>query len=501
MAGELVTAPAKAPIATARGARPMILQEALQDEGEQRRLLMQYVSGHMVEGTDYGVIPGTRGAKSLLKPGAEKLTDLFRCIPEYEIVERIEDFDRPMFHYLFRCRIISRDSGAIVAEGFGSCNSRESKYRWRNADRTCPNCGKPTIIKGKADFGGGWLCFAKKGGCGAKFSDQDPAIASQQVGRVENPDAADAANTILKMAKKRSQVDAVIALARCSEMFTQDIEPDDFPPQNYQDDQPPRQRQQPQAPPAATKPAAAQKPAEAPAAAPEKRPVHTSKPVAKTPAEIAAGMRKVTPRTSLELFHYLEHADKQMFAAGCKPGPQIAHNVSEKYGLNPEEIPHLKADMVQPAWDLACTLAERFASGGTEGEQGSHPPSQHTYAGSAAATGQSDVTASQSTTTATGDGASGADATSTTATAATTSTGEPEIRRVNSVEVQELLAAIHAAELTWPHVRDTYAKIVGFEADQYSTANSLNTKHLAALHTILFPLAKKKRTRTKAVQA
>ena len=40
----------------------------------------------------------------------------------------------------------------------------------------CPECGQPTIIKGKEEFGGGWLCWKKEGisgGCGAKF-DYDP---------------------------------------------------------------------------------------------------------------------------------------------------------------------------------------------------------------------------------------------------------------------------------------------------------------------------------------
>lgn len=38
-------------------------------------------------------------------------------------------------------------------------------------DRLCPQCQKPAIIKGRAEYGGGWLCFKKKGGCGAKFPD------------------------------------------------------------------------------------------------------------------------------------------------------------------------------------------------------------------------------------------------------------------------------------------------------------------------------------------
>ncbi|KKN79618.1 hypothetical protein LCGC14_0338220 [marine sediment metagenome] len=39
----------------------------------------------------------------------------------------------------------------------------------------CPQCGQPAIIKGKEEYGGGWLCWKKEGGCGAKF-DSDPLV-------------------------------------------------------------------------------------------------------------------------------------------------------------------------------------------------------------------------------------------------------------------------------------------------------------------------------------
>jgi hypothetical protein len=112
----------------------------------------------------------------------------------------------------------------VLNEGVGSASSYESKYRYRNAGRVCPSCGKDTIIKGKQEYGGGWICFAKKGGCGAKWEDGAAEIESQEVGKIQNPDLADVANTVLKMAKKRAQVDCAIALARVSDMFTQDIE-------------------------------------------------------------------------------------------------------------------------------------------------------------------------------------------------------------------------------------------------------------------------------------
>lgn len=38
------------------------------------------------------------------------------------------------------------------------------------SEAVCPDCGKASaVIRGKAEYGGGWLCFKKKGGCGAKW--------------------------------------------------------------------------------------------------------------------------------------------------------------------------------------------------------------------------------------------------------------------------------------------------------------------------------------------
>src|SRR5205085_7043391 len=92
------------------------------------------------------------------------------------------------------------------------------------AQRTCPACGQAAIVKGREEYGGGWLCFRKRGGCGAKYADGDGVIESQQTGRVFNPDIADQVNTIQKMAQKRALVGAVLLAVNASEFFTQDIE-------------------------------------------------------------------------------------------------------------------------------------------------------------------------------------------------------------------------------------------------------------------------------------
>lgn len=203
--------------------RALVLAQALEEEREQRQLLKRYVEEFMVEGEDYGTIPGVK-KKSLWKPGAEKLFDLFRCRPEYEFIVREVNHESGLYYYEIRCRSVNRESGTVMNEGVGSASSYESKYRYRNADRVCPACGKAAIIKGKAEYGGGWVCFKKKDGCGAKYADDAPEITGQAAGKVQNPDLADVANVVLKMAKKRAHVDCAIALARVSDMFTQDVE-------------------------------------------------------------------------------------------------------------------------------------------------------------------------------------------------------------------------------------------------------------------------------------
>lgn len=208
--------------AEAYGQRALITREQLQAEIEQRTLLGQYVKECMVPGEDYGVIPGTK-KPTLLKPGAEKLIALFHCSPEFELIEKTEDYERGFFSYMFRARVLS-SRGGVVAEGFGSANSKEARYRWRDGKRKCPSCDSDAALLKSKKEGEGFFCWSKKGGCGATFKEEDKRITEQQVGRVENPDIYDLANTILKMAKKRAQVDAAIALARCSDMFTQDVE-------------------------------------------------------------------------------------------------------------------------------------------------------------------------------------------------------------------------------------------------------------------------------------
>ena len=119
------------------------------------------------EGHDFGVIPGTQ-KPTLLKPGAEKILMLMGLTSEYEVTESVRDYEQGFFAFTLTCRLSK--NGYPITEGVGHCNTRERRYQ------------------------------------GEK---QDPYTL---------------ANTVLKMAKKRSLVDASLTVASLSDLFTQDLE-------------------------------------------------------------------------------------------------------------------------------------------------------------------------------------------------------------------------------------------------------------------------------------
>lgn len=125
----------------------------------------QVIQQAVKPGHDIGIIPGT-DKPTLLKPGAEKIVMMMGLSSRFEIMDKVEDYEKGFFSYNIRCTL-SR-MGYDICEGVGNCNSRESKYA-------------------KAD----------------PYS---------------------IANTILKMAKKRAYVDAALSVASLSDVFTQDIE-------------------------------------------------------------------------------------------------------------------------------------------------------------------------------------------------------------------------------------------------------------------------------------
>lgn len=189
-------------------------------------MIAEVVKSVMIRDRHYGTIPGT-SELTLFKPGAELLCTFFGLVVEDpEILAEIEDWTggqhggEPFIYYKVRQRLTR--NGSLIASVVGSCNSWEAKYRYRKSERLCPTCNMAAIIKSKPEHGGGWFCWGKKGGCGEKFEVADERITSQTVGRISNPDVADLANTILKMAQKRALVGATQLAVNASAFFAED---------------------------------------------------------------------------------------------------------------------------------------------------------------------------------------------------------------------------------------------------------------------------------------
>lgn len=135
--------------------------------------LTEFVKNSLREGEHYGKVTKYREGKKedkpcLYKGGAELINKEAQLIPDYEIILEKVDFDQPFFAYAIKTTLYRE--GMKVSEGFGACNSKEKKYTREKTDQ--------------------YFLW----------------------------------NTILKMAKKRSYVDATITAWGLSGIFTQDME-------------------------------------------------------------------------------------------------------------------------------------------------------------------------------------------------------------------------------------------------------------------------------------
>ena len=191
----------------------------------------------MRPGVDYGQIPGTSSRPTLLKAGAEKLCLMFRFAPRYKTERRYSSDDAHLTVESV-CQIYACD-GMLLGEASAVCSTRESKYAYRRAERVCPKCGKAAIIAGKAEYGGGFVCWKKKDGCGANFISTDPKITSQSVGRIPNEDVPDLYNTVLRIAEKRAYIAAVRLVTGCSSIFDEEMPKEEEEPHHEKPEKPP----------------------------------------------------------------------------------------------------------------------------------------------------------------------------------------------------------------------------------------------------------------------
>jgi hypothetical protein len=177
---------------------------------QQVGLIQDVMRAAMKDGEHYGTIPGCGDKKTLKKPGAEKLGLTFRLAPEYQI----ETNDLPNGHREHRitCTLRHINSGRQWGQGVGSCTSMESKYRFRMEDTGRPVPAKYWDTRDRSLLGGDRFVPKKKDGKWVILE------------RVEHDNPSDYFNTVLKIAKKRAHVDAILTATAASDIFTQDAE-------------------------------------------------------------------------------------------------------------------------------------------------------------------------------------------------------------------------------------------------------------------------------------
>lgn len=159
----------------------------------------------LVENHDYGKIQGCGEKPTLLKAGAEKILMALGITSSYELIEHTENFEgKGFFAYTVKCTLTK--NGQKITEGLGHANSKEKKWAFEFVyEKDLPEGTDTSLLKKKV--------IKSNNGTFTKYE--------------VDADANSKANTILKMAKKRSQIDAVLTVASLSEVFTQDF--DDLP--------------------------------------------------------------------------------------------------------------------------------------------------------------------------------------------------------------------------------------------------------------------------------
>jgi hypothetical protein len=170
----------------------------------QIQVIQQVMRSVMKKDVHYGVISGT-DKPTLYKPGSEILLTTFRLSVDPEI----EDLSTPdEIRYRVKARGIHMATGGIVGVGVGEASTHEEKYKWRFASELEWH----NTPEDRRRIKYGWKWGQAKG---EKVDTQTKQVRT-------NP--SDLANTVLKMAKKRAQIDLCLTALAASDVFEQDLE-------------------------------------------------------------------------------------------------------------------------------------------------------------------------------------------------------------------------------------------------------------------------------------
>lgn len=167
----------------------------------QVNLIQEVMKSVMKKDTHFGVVPGCK-KPSLYKAGSEVLLTTFRLAVDPEVTDLSTNDE---FRFRVRVRITTIADGKFVGTGIGEASTGEEKHMWRKA--VCEEEFNETPEDRRR------IKWA------VSFETKKP-YSTKQVRT--NPK--DLANTALKMAKKRAQIDGVLTCTAASDIFTQDIE-------------------------------------------------------------------------------------------------------------------------------------------------------------------------------------------------------------------------------------------------------------------------------------
>ena len=207
-------------LATYDAPKPALLRPiaAPADVIDAHKALTAFVNEALEEGKDFGVIPGTNDKRmTLLKAGAERLTAGFGLRPDFDVLEQdvVHDYEtRYSMTKWVSARVPEAEQQRLIAEGIG-----------RN--RTSKNGG--TYFQ-KAEVEAGTSLGLYRYVIRCRLYSHDGREVGQGVGSCSSMESKyirqprDSENTIIKMAKKRAFVDAVLTTLGLSDRFTQDAE-------------------------------------------------------------------------------------------------------------------------------------------------------------------------------------------------------------------------------------------------------------------------------------
>jgi hypothetical protein len=217
----VATASANMQVTKFENAVPAIMSAT--DIKAQVNLIQDVMKTVMKDGEHYGVIPGCGAKPALLKAGAEKLSLTFRLSPRFEI-QKVEMAGGHV-NFQITCNIFNIQTEQFLGSGVGSCSTMESKYRFRTGPGE--STGKPVPREywdtRKENPAGAQALIGGRGHT-TKKDENGTWMIFRQGERVEHDNPADFYNTVLKMAKKRAHVDAILTVTAASDIFAQDIE-------------------------------------------------------------------------------------------------------------------------------------------------------------------------------------------------------------------------------------------------------------------------------------